>query len=134
MIRRTRLAQPPSRYIEDMLSTLRDRMEPANHTDGDESLDLLVKHALKVHTPQMPARSTNNVWRRLSKRVTGPFGKMAVEGPAASGDELAMHGSNVGPFAVGDEKRAPLPSGNSQEASDQHTAMFHTAKEAIQLT
>lgn len=134
MIRRTRFAQPPSRYLENVLSTLRDRIEPGGQADGDESLDILVKHALKSHTPQTPGPDTNNVWSKLSKRVRGPFGKIAVEGPAAQGDDLARLGSNGVPFSVGDEKRSPLPSGNSQEASDQHTAMFHTAKEAIQLT
>ena len=134
MIRRTRLAQTPSRYLEDVLSTLRNHMEPVGATDGDESLDILVKHALNTHTPETPAPSTNNVWRTLSRRVKGPFGKIAVEGPAAPGRELGMLGSGVLPFAVGDDKRAPLPAGNSQEASDQHTAMFHSAKDAIQLT
>ena len=117
-----------------MLSSLRDRMEPESPAGADESLDLLVKHALRSHTPNTPVPSTSNVWSKLSRRVRGPFGKMAVEGPAASGDELAMLGSNGTPFSVGDDRRSPLPSGNSQEASDQHNAMFHMAKEAIQLT
>ena len=134
MIRRTRLAQTPSRYLEDVLSTLRNHMEPAGGSDGDESLDILVKHALNTHTPETPTPSTNNVWTKLSRRVKGPFGKIAVEGPAASGRELGMMGSGSVPFSVGDDKRAPLPSSNSQEASDQHTAMFHSAKDAIQLT
>ncbi len=134
MIRRTRLAQPPSRYLEDMLSRVRDRIELAARADGDESLDILVKHALNTHTPQTPAPSTNHVWSKLSRRVRGPFGKLAVEGPATSGEPMAAIGSGAVPFAVGDEKKTPLPSSNSQEASDQHTAMFHTAKEAIQLT
>jgi hypothetical protein len=116
-----------------MLSSLRGRLETNDVTDGDESLDLLVKHALKSHAPQMPTPSSNNVWSKLSKRVRGPFGKIAVEGPAASGDELAINGPNISPFAVGDEKRTPLPSRNSQEASEQHTALFPTAKEAIHL-
>ena len=134
MIRRTRLAQTPSRYIEDVLSTLRNHMEPLGAGEADESLDILVKHALNTHTPQTPVPSSSNVWSKLSRRVRGPFGKMAVEGPAASGDSLAALGSGGVPFAVGDDKRSPLPSSNSQEASDQHTAMFHSAKDAIQLT
>jgi hypothetical protein len=109
-------------------------MEPVGAGDGDESLDILVKHALNTHTPQTPVPSTSNVWSKLSRRVRGPFGKMAVEGPAATGDNLSTLGSGGVPFAVGDDKRSPLPAGNSQEASDQHTAMFHSAKDAIQLT
>lgn len=134
MIRRTRLTHTPSRYLEDVLSTLRNRMEPLGVVENDDSLDILVKHALNTHTPQTPVPSSSNVWSKLSRRVKGPFGKMAVEGPAASGDNLAALGSGSVPFAVGDDKRSPLPSGNSQEASDQHTAMFHSAKDAIQLT
>lgn len=133
MIRRTRLARPPSRYLEDVLSTLRDRIELAAPVENDESLDLLVKHALHTHTPQAPAPGANNVWSKLSRRVKGPFGKIAVEGPASSGDPLASLGSGGVPFSVGDDKKSPLPSRNSQETSDQHTAMFHSAKDVIQL-
>ncbi|HEY0071791.1 MAG TPA: hypothetical protein VGE04_17645 [Chloroflexia bacterium] len=132
MIRRTRLTQPPSRYLEDVLSTLRNRMEPAGATEGDESLDILLKHALNTHTPETPVPSTSHVWSKLSRRVRGPFGKIAVEGPAASGQGLSTLGSGAVPFSVGDERSA-MP-GNSQETSDQHTAIFHIAKEAIQLT
>ncbi len=117
-----------------MLSSLRDHVETEREAEANESLDLLVKHALKSHTPQTPVPNTNNVWSKLSRRVRGPFGKLAVEGPAANGDDRAILGPNGAPFSVGDEKRSPLPSGNSQEASDQHTAMFHTAKEAVHLT
>jgi hypothetical protein len=115
-----------------MLSSLRDYIEP--EAESDESLDLLVKHALKSHTPHTPVPSTSNVWSKLSRRVRGPFGKMAVEGPAASGDELAVLGPNGSPFSLGDDKRSMLPFGNSQETSEQHTAMFHATKEAIQMT
>ncbi len=134
MIRRTKLVQPPARYISDMLSTLRERIEEASAPDADESLDLLVKHALKSNAPQTPAPNSNNVWSKLSRRVRGPFGKMAVEGPECSGSDMSVLGPNGAPFSVGDETRSMLPSGNSQEVSDQHTAMYPTAKEAIQLS
>jgi hypothetical protein len=117
-----------------MLSTLRDRIETVGASDADESLDLLVKHALKSNAPQTPAPNTNNVWSKLSRRVKGPFGRMAVEGPEGSGSEMSVLGPKGAPFSVGDETRSPLPAGNSQEVSDQHTALFPTAKEPIQLT
>jgi hypothetical protein len=97
-------------------------MEPAGGGESDETLDILVKHALNTHTPETPTPSTNNVWSKLSRRVKGPFGKIGIMG------------SGTVPFSVGDDRRAPLPASNSQEASDQHTAMFHSAKDAIQLT
>lgn len=134
MIRRTKLVQPPSRYISDMLSTLRERIEEASAPDADESLDLLVKHALKSNAPQAPAPNSKNVWSKLSSRVRGPFGKMAVEGPAGAGSEMSVLGAKGAPFSVGDEARSSLPSGNSQEFSDPHTALFPTAKETIQRT
>lgn len=118
-----------------MLSSLRDYMEPeAVSSDSDESLDLLVKHALRTHTPHVPTPNSDNVWTRLSSRVRGPFGRLAVEGPATSGDEMASFGSGNLPFSVGDEKTTQMPNRNSQETSDQHTGLYHHAKEAIQLT
>ncbi|MDQ5823369.1 MAG: hypothetical protein M3441_04045 [Chloroflexota bacterium] len=117
-----------------MLSTLRERIEEASAPEADESLDLLVKHALKTNAPQAPAPNSNNVWSKLSSRVRGPFGKMAVEGPAGAGSEMSVLGAKGAPFSVGDETRSSLPSGSSQEVSDPHTALFPTAKEPIQLT
>ncbi|MDQ3930878.1 MAG: hypothetical protein M3328_17245 [Chloroflexota bacterium] len=117
-----------------MLTNLRDRLDAVGASDAEESLDLLVKHALKAHTPQTPAPNTNNVWSKLSRRVRGPFGKLAVEGPEGSGSEMEVLGPMGAPFSVGDESRSPLPAGNSQEVGDQHTALFPTAKEPIQLT
>jgi len=56
--------------------------------EEDRALDMLVKHAMSgthwlEHDPK-------RVWARLSERVRGPFGGMAIEEPANMGSSMPL--------------------------------------------
>ncbi|MEO5952606.1 MAG: hypothetical protein ABIQ44_09100 [Chloroflexia bacterium] len=56
--------------------------------EEDKALDMLVKHAMSgthwlEHDPK-------RVWQRLSARVRGPFGGMAIEEPANMGSSMPL--------------------------------------------
>lgn len=54
---------------------------PTVHEEGGkEELHLLVKNALI--TPEEPRPDVSRIWSELSSRVKGPFGRLAIEGPA----------------------------------------------------
>jgi hypothetical protein len=62
--------------------------------EEDRELDVLVKHAMRgthwlEHDPK-------RVWQRLSERVRGPFGSMAVEEPANIGSEMPLPQDHAG--------------------------------------
>lgn len=61
--------------------------------EEDKALDLLVKHAMAgtnwlEHDPK-------RVWQRLSERVRGPFGGMAIEEPANMGSSMPLPQDHV---------------------------------------
>ena len=51
--------------------------------DEERDLDMLVKHA--VRSTNWLEHDPKQVWQMLSQRVSGPFGKMAIEEPANLG-------------------------------------------------
>lgn len=131
MIRRTKLTHTPSLFIEDVLSSIRELADPLSPCDAEE-LDLLLKHAMHSNSAEAPQASTHRVWKKLSGRVQGPFGSMAVEGPQVSGEEIVTgHGRQV-PFTLGDAASSARPA-NSQETTAQHIVPFSRAKEAMPL-
>lgn len=74
----------PSEFVGAIVS----RLKPANateqsDTEADPSLDVLLKHA--ICTPDSAQPDLGRIWRQLSRRVVGPFGSLAVEGPASTG-------------------------------------------------
>ncbi|HST06097.1 MAG TPA: hypothetical protein VLQ48_15390 [Chloroflexia bacterium] len=51
--------------------------------DEDRNLDMLMKHA--VRSTNWLEHDPKQVWQRLSQRVRGPFGNIAIEEPANLG-------------------------------------------------
>jgi hypothetical protein len=87
MIRRIKeLAASLHDEIADDFRAVHDEPEPLDEeVVEDANLDVLVKHAVKSSLQQPDA---GRVWKRLSQRVTGPYGSLAVEGPALRGQEM----------------------------------------------
>ncbi len=56
--------------------------------EEDRAIDVLVKHAM--HGTPWLQHDPKAVWQRLSERVRGPFGSMAVEEPANIGTEMPL--------------------------------------------
>jgi len=55
--------------------------------DDDPGLDLLVKNAVQANWLE---HDPKRVWKKLSERVRGPFGRMAIEEPALVGEPMPM--------------------------------------------
>src|SRR5438552_13804659 len=56
---------------------------PADEDTGrDRSLEILVKNANPTDT--LDDSHARRIWRDLRKRITGPFGRLAIEGPVRS--------------------------------------------------
>ncbi len=75
----------------------------ANHSEDERSsdadLDVLVRHAM-VSAASSEA-DTRKVWKKLSGRVRGPFGRIAVEGPSISNAEASCMQGLPAPFSLG---------------------------------
>lgn len=131
MIRRIKLTHASSLFIEDFLSSIRQFADPISASEADE-LDILLKHAMHTNSPDAPTPNANRVWKRLSGRVRGPFGRLAVEGPQVSGEETSMGHGHQSPFTLGDDSSSKRPS-NSQETTSQHLVSIGCAKESMPL-
>ena len=88
MIRRIRelAASLPGELAED----IREAMQPQESDSEDEDdagLDLLVKNAVRDNWLEHDPR---RVWKELSERVRGPFGRIAVEGAALAGQSMPL--------------------------------------------
>lgn len=102
MIRRIKalVEVSPGDLVGGLLSGFRE----ASRSDAsDESLDVLLKHAVR-HGPSGET-DPGRIWKKLRRRVSGPFGGLAIEGPAMGG------GGQLAPFARSDFKSAEVSVG-----------------------
>jgi len=60
----------------------------------DPGLELLVRNAIRH---EVAAHDGGHVWQRLSKRVRGPFGCIAIEEPAMRGFAMPLIGETAEP-------------------------------------
>lgn len=111
------------RRIRVMSSTLQDDLldeSPAIQDDcaeaEDTGLDLLVRHAIRQ---EAVSHDGGHVWQKLSSRVKGPFGSLAIEEPA-------MCGSSMPFFAESSEEAVRQPD------SMRHS-LFRTAEATFSL-
>src|SRR6476660_3275979 len=83
----------------DLLPKRGVRVEPIGETDED--LDVLLKHALVSADNEA---GSGKVLQQLTKKIRGPFGAAALEGPTGASfeDELMRSGgrSQCVPFAL----------------------------------
>ena len=86
MIRRIKAlaGTTPGEIVDGIVSHLK-ALDDVEELEGqrDPSLDLLLKHAMHSASPGAP--NAGRIWQQLSRRVVGPFGGLAVEGPASGG-------------------------------------------------
>jgi len=70
---------------------------------AEESLDVLLKHALNA-APAEEEDDNTHVWQKLARKMMGPFGAPALEGPTQSSLEVELTSSGGWsrpvPFAV----------------------------------
>lgn len=125
MIRHSKLPHSPSLIIEDLFSAIKSLGDGAN--DDSDELGVLVKHALNTNTPEATTPNSTRIWSKLSRRVRGPFGSLALEGPLISGEEQANKHCTNAPFTVSDEQL--LMPANAQETNDQNMASTRTTRE-----
>jgi len=85
---RLRRVAVPSGLLDELLR--QPEQQPPGHThamQADESLDVLLKHAFS----EAPAeRDTETVWQKLSRKMRGPSGAPALEGPTQSSLEVEL--------------------------------------------
>lgn len=81
---------PPIRIIA---SAIEDQVsddptgEELGECSSDPEIDILVRHA--VHQ-ELVAHEAGHIWQKLSRRVKGPFGNIAVEEPAMRGQSMPV--------------------------------------------
>ena len=113
MIQHIRTLALPIPYIGTELDLDIMADEPEDITSEQESLEHLLKYALKTLPEQ--SETTGRVWQQLSRRVLGPFGGAALEAPAFSGLEIELMASGgrsrPTPFVLSDRVRAGRPQG-----------------------
>jgi hypothetical protein len=89
------------RPIRAIAAALQDGLlEDTPEIDGhcpaadDHDLDALVRHAFRH---EAVSHDPKNVWKRLSGRVRGPFGAIAIEEPAMRGESMPVLAESVEP-------------------------------------
>ena len=88
MIRRIR--EIAASLQSDLGDDLRDAMQVQDadpDEEDDPGLDLLVKNAVRENWLEHDPR---RVWKELSERVRGPFGRIAVEEAALAGQSMPL--------------------------------------------
>jgi hypothetical protein len=89
------IADASAEWLEDMRSAFLGYLGGQADAD-DRSLDELLRNVLQGDDgAQADAKS---VWRRLSGRMIGPFGRLALEGPAGSSDPTIISLVGNAPF------------------------------------
>jgi hypothetical protein len=73
--------------LQDEISDVAVCPDCACPEHGDEDLEVLVRHAFRQEPVSHDAK---HVWTRLSRRVRGPFGALAIEEPAMRGDTMPV--------------------------------------------
>ena len=108
MVRRFRkLAAVSGALLDDLLLGL---VSPRHAQEDGAPIDLLVKNALREDV--VGEADVSRVWADLSSRVKGPFGRLAVEGPAFTCSE----GRSLTPALQSREGLDPSPDGSSPMA------------------
>lgn len=80
---------------------------------ADSSLEILCKNAVRSNWSEPDA---TRVWQQLSGRVTGPFGGLAVEGPAGAQIYANSH-EQYSPFTLEDSSEQ-IPRQKNEAAVD----------------
>jgi hypothetical protein len=103
MIRRFRVLtrRPTADMVEDLISSF--TAGPTDDGGTDRSLEILVKNAAPKDT--LDDSNASRIWRDLRKRMVGPFGKLAVEGPVRSPFDTGGPKGAAAPFLLADSLR-----------------------------
>lgn len=119
MVRRIRaIAAASTALLDGLLSGL--VVPPVKQDDeSDQPIGVLVRNAFRNEAEGL---DLSHVWSELSSRVKGPFGRLAVEGPAFTYSDgatlLASHGHSDGQslpvncachISASDQGRAAVP-------------------------
>jgi hypothetical protein len=82
---------PPIRVIPSIVEDNLSYDAPEVQGDGapveDPGLDVLVRHAIRQ---ELASHDGGQVWQKLSSRVKGPFGSIAIEEPALRGRSMPI--------------------------------------------
>ena len=93
MIRRIReiAASLQGELTDDLLLAMQDQVGDLEDEE-DLGLDLLVKNAVREgrRTETWLEHDPGRVWKELSERVRGPFGRIAVEEAALAGRSMPL--------------------------------------------
>lgn len=102
------IATASAGWLEDLRLAILDYL--GDHAEWDDrSLDDLLRYAM--HSAGEAEADASGVWKRLCGRVVGPFGRLAVEGPAGCSDPTVVGFTGLAPFAP-----ATSPSGTEPAA------------------
>src|SRR5689334_4726238 len=92
-------------------------LEEESADDADSDFDFLLKHALSGPPAQADG---GKVWQQIARKMRGPFGTPALEGPACSTFEQVLMSSGgrvqLAPFVLGSPGHGENPDG--QKGSD----------------
>lgn len=99
---RVRRVAVPQNMFRSLVPRLRCISTSAVESEqADETLDVLLKHAFKSAPEE---QENDHIWQRLARKMIGPFGAPALEGPAMSNLEIELDSSGgwsrSAPFAL----------------------------------
>ncbi len=132
MIRRIRLLANAmhSDLVDEIKFGLQDLAHHAeDERSGDCDLDVLVRHAMV--SGDSSAADTRKVWKKLSGRVRGPFGRIAVEGPSVSVAEANCMQGLPAPFSLGRREADPA---SAQLSASEKTTLTLSWRSNVELT
>jgi len=113
-----KIANSSAEWLDDLRTAFLEYIgERAEAEDG--SLDDLLRYTMQAE--EESKADATGVWERLSGRMVGPFGLLAVEGPAGRGDSSVISLTGVAPFIPN-----PTPKGTNPSASCASLANSHS--------
>lgn len=99
MVRRIKALAAASSALLEGLRGIGSSSDPSGADDDDAAtIDVLVRNAFRQDSERKA--NVTRIWSELSSRVMGPFGTLAIEGPAFSHSEgavasLSHHGRDL---------------------------------------
>jgi hypothetical protein len=101
------IANASSEWLDDLRIAILEYVGERADAD-DPSMDDLLRHTMQSDGDSKA--DARGVWERLCGRVVGPFGRLAVEGPAGCGDSSVIALTGVAPFIPNPTPKGVNPS------------------------
>lgn len=119
----------PGEIADELRFNLKPGAVDDQDANDDASLEVLLKHAIAAEAAEPDAA---RIWHQLRRRMSGPYGRLAVEGPVQASASTTGDDEEA-PFVVAGHARPYQPEPPKSSASLRSSFLrdvLHTAEAA----